>query len=375
MDTLLLSRVQLGALTAFHLLFPAVTLALGWLLVTFRLRPGVDWARAFGLWMPVYAVSVAFQVVSGWALWTQFVLTLPVFMDQAGAVAHPMQVLYLTGNALQVVPLAIAATGLRVLPTRTVTLLIAASAVGGVITLVPPVILMSWMVDPVGVFTSRWSLTAANWITVLTNPRVWSLALFLILASGLTVGLLMACLSAVRQVGRARDAALDGIAKTGLLLASGSALLGLGLVALSDPFPANATLLVTLTAISLSTSGLLVALRKPDTGITTLPDGLQTLMLVLPIAGWAVLLLGWPFDRMVHSVWLIRGQMRIDDAAAVLAPGAVNATLPVYLATIAVLVLTYFAVLVAMARKSGVTEHARRPVLFNALQRSICPPV
>lgn len=375
MDTLLLSRVQLGSLTAFHLLFPAVTLALGWVLVMFRLRPGMDWVRAFRLWMPVYAVSVAFQVVSGWALWMQFGLTLPMFMDQAGAVAHPMQALYLTGNAMQVVPLAIAATGIRVLPARTVTLLITGSAVGGVITLVPPVVLMSWMVDPVGVFTSQWSLTAANWITVLTNPRAWGLALFLTFASGITVGLLMACLATVRQVDRARDAAADGIAKTGLLLASGSALLALALVALSDPFPASTTLLVTLTVISVTTSGLLVALRHPDTGVTTLPNSLQALLMVLPIAGWAALLQGWPFDRMVHSVWLIRGQMRIDDAAAVLAPGAVNATLPVYLATIAVLVLTYFAVLVAMARTSAVTGHTRRPVLFSALQRSICPPV
>jgi len=38
MDTLLLSRIQFGAKISFHILFPTLTIALGWVLLFFKLR-------------------------------------------------------------------------------------------------------------------------------------------------------------------------------------------------------------------------------------------------------------------------------------------------------------------------------------------------
>ena len=38
MDTLLLSRIQFGANISFHILFPTITIALGWMLLFFKLR-------------------------------------------------------------------------------------------------------------------------------------------------------------------------------------------------------------------------------------------------------------------------------------------------------------------------------------------------
>ncbi|MEQ8368297.1 MAG: cytochrome ubiquinol oxidase subunit I, partial [Roseicyclus sp.] len=37
LDTLLLSRIQFAANISFHILFPTVTIALGWVLLFFRL--------------------------------------------------------------------------------------------------------------------------------------------------------------------------------------------------------------------------------------------------------------------------------------------------------------------------------------------------
>jgi cytochrome d ubiquinol oxidase subunit I len=37
-DTLLLSRIQFAANISFHILFPTITIALGWVLLFFRLR-------------------------------------------------------------------------------------------------------------------------------------------------------------------------------------------------------------------------------------------------------------------------------------------------------------------------------------------------
>ena len=38
MDALLLSRIQVGANISFHILFPRITIALGWVLLFFKLR-------------------------------------------------------------------------------------------------------------------------------------------------------------------------------------------------------------------------------------------------------------------------------------------------------------------------------------------------
>ncbi len=38
MDALLLSRLQFAANISFHILFPTITIALGWFLLYFRLR-------------------------------------------------------------------------------------------------------------------------------------------------------------------------------------------------------------------------------------------------------------------------------------------------------------------------------------------------
>ena len=38
MDPLILSRMQFGANISFHILFPTITIALGWVLLFFKLR-------------------------------------------------------------------------------------------------------------------------------------------------------------------------------------------------------------------------------------------------------------------------------------------------------------------------------------------------
>ena len=38
MDPILLARIQFGANISFHILFPTITIALGWVLLFFKLR-------------------------------------------------------------------------------------------------------------------------------------------------------------------------------------------------------------------------------------------------------------------------------------------------------------------------------------------------
>ena len=69
MDTLILSRIQFASNISFHILFPTITIALGWVLLYFRLRFNASkderWMDAYGFWVKVFALSFAMGVVSG----------------------------------------------------------------------------------------------------------------------------------------------------------------------------------------------------------------------------------------------------------------------------------------------------------------------
>ncbi|RXF00568.1 cytochrome ubiquinol oxidase subunit I, partial [Pseudoalteromonas phenolica] len=51
LDTLMLSRIQFAANISFHILFPTITIALGWFLVFFKVRfeqtGDAVWMRAY----------------------------------------------------------------------------------------------------------------------------------------------------------------------------------------------------------------------------------------------------------------------------------------------------------------------------------------
>ena len=63
LDTLLLSRIQFAANISFHILFPTITIALGWVLLYFKLRfnrTGEQrWMEAYGFWVKIFALSFA----------------------------------------------------------------------------------------------------------------------------------------------------------------------------------------------------------------------------------------------------------------------------------------------------------------------------
>ena len=73
MDAVILARLQFAANISFHILFPSITIALGWILLYFKLRhddlqtrsPGdMRWMAAYRFWVKVFALSFAMGVVS-----------------------------------------------------------------------------------------------------------------------------------------------------------------------------------------------------------------------------------------------------------------------------------------------------------------------
>ena len=78
----------------FHILFPSITIALGWVLFYFKTRHHRSgdprWMLAYGFWVKVFALSFALGVVSGITMSFQFGTNWPGYMLKVGNVAGPL---------------------------------------------------------------------------------------------------------------------------------------------------------------------------------------------------------------------------------------------------------------------------------------------
>ena len=97
MDALILARMQFAANITFHILFPTISIGMGWVLVFLRVRwlktrhgdPSVaqGWLDAYRFWTKVFALSFALGVVSGITMSFQFGTNWPGFMQTVGNIA------------------------------------------------------------------------------------------------------------------------------------------------------------------------------------------------------------------------------------------------------------------------------------------------
>ncbi len=93
LETLLLSRIQFAANISFHILFPTITIALGWVLLFFKLRynsTGEErWMEAYRFWVKIFALSFAMGVVSGITMSFQFGTNWPGLYGNSGQYCRP----------------------------------------------------------------------------------------------------------------------------------------------------------------------------------------------------------------------------------------------------------------------------------------------
>jgi cytochrome d ubiquinol oxidase subunit I len=226
MDALLLSRIQFAANISFHILFPTITIALGWVLLFFKLRfawtRDRKWMDAYMFWVKVFALSFALGVVSGITMSFQFGTNWPGFMETVGNVAGPLLAYeVLTAFFLEAVFLGIMLFGASRVPGwfhTTATFLV---AFGTTMSAFWILVLNSWMHTPQGFELREGVVHATDWWAIVFNPSLPYRLSHMLLASGLTVAFLIAGLSAFRWL--IRDRGED--VKTGLRVG-----LGLGAV-------------------------------------------------------------------------------------------------------------------------------------------------
>ncbi len=203
METLLLSRIQFAANISFHILFPTITIALGWALLFFKLRynaTGDDrWMEAYRFWVKIFALSFAMGVVSGITMSFQFGTNWPGFMETVGNIAGPLLAYeVLTAFFLEAVFLGIMLFGFSRVPNWVHTMATFLVAFGTMMSAFWIIILNSWMHTPQGYEMIDGVAHATDWWAIIFNPSMPYRLAHMVLASFLTVSFLIAGVSAFR---------------------------------------------------------------------------------------------------------------------------------------------------------------------------------
>jgi cytochrome d ubiquinol oxidase subunit I len=224
-DILLLARAQFGLNIAFHILFPSLTIALGWILLFFRIqysRTGDPaWLVTYKLWTKVFALSFAMGAVTGITMSFQFGTNWPGYMEKVGNIAGPLLAFeVLMAFFLEATFLGIMLFGMNRVPSWVHIFSSAMVAVGTTMSSFWILALNSWMHTPAGHVMDGTALIAGDWWQVIFNPSLPYRLTHMLIASGLTASFVIAGLSAWRLLHARDDASARRTFRTGLVIAA-----------------------------------------------------------------------------------------------------------------------------------------------------------
>ena len=225
MDALLLSRIQFGANISFHILFPTITIALGWVLLFFKLAyqrtKDEKWMEAYFFWVKVFALTFALGVVSGITMSFQFGTNWPGFMERVGNIAGPLLAYeVMTAFFLEAVFLGIMLFGFRRVSSRVHTFATFLVAFGTTMSAFWIIVLNSWMHTPQGFKIREGVAFATDWMAIIFNPSMPYRLIHVLLSSGLTAAFLIAGISAYRWLRNDRKASVVAALKTATTIAA-----------------------------------------------------------------------------------------------------------------------------------------------------------
>ncbi len=224
-DPIMLSRIQFAANITFHILFPTITIALGWVLFYFKIkfnRTGDQyWQEAYQFWVKVFALTFALGVVSGITMSFQFGTNWPGYMETVGNIAGPLLAYeVLTAFFLEATFLGIMLFGAKRVSARVHTLATFLVAFGTTLSAFWIIVLNSWMQTPQGFEMINGQAHAVSWIQIVFNPSMPYRFAHMMTASFLTVFFLLAGLSAYRYLQGSRTQANKAILKFSITAAA-----------------------------------------------------------------------------------------------------------------------------------------------------------
>jgi cytochrome bd ubiquinol oxidase subunit I len=232
MDALILARMQFAANITFHILFPTISIALGWLLLFFRWRwlraqrrdggaLAQGWLDAYRFWTKVFALTFALGVVSGITMSFQFGTNWPGFMERVGNIAGPLlgyEVLtafFLEAGFLGIMLFGHGKVGEKVHLMATFFV-----AFGTTLSAFWILALNSWMQTPAGHEIVDGIYHVKSWAEVIFNPSFPYRFTHMLLASALTCAFLLIGLSAWQVLRGVGQRSAPRVLRVGLTLAA-----------------------------------------------------------------------------------------------------------------------------------------------------------
>ena len=225
LDPVVLARVQFAANITFHILFPTISIAMGWFLLFFKTRfvatGEQHWMDAYQLWIKIFALTFALGVVSGITMSFQFGTNWPGFMNTVGNVAGPLLAYeVLTAFFLEATFLGIMLFGRGRVSEGVHTLATWLVALGTTASAFWILALNSWMHTPAGFEMINGQAHVTSWFEVIFNPSFPYRMTHMLLASGLTASFLLAGISAYRWLKNDRTKDVMAALRTGVTVAA-----------------------------------------------------------------------------------------------------------------------------------------------------------
>jgi cytochrome d ubiquinol oxidase subunit I len=225
LDAVTLARIQFALNISFHILFPAITIGLAWVLLYFRVcftRTGNEaWEYAYFFWVKIFALTFALGVVSGVTMSFQFGTNWPGFVERAGNITGPLLGYeVLTAFFIEATFLAIMLFGKDRVSNGVHLTSAALVALGTTLSAFWILSLNSWMQTPQGHEIMGGKFFAVDWLEVIFNPSFPYRLAHMVTASLLTTSFLIAGVSAGRMIRRVDGPATALVLTTGVRLAA-----------------------------------------------------------------------------------------------------------------------------------------------------------
>ena len=225
LDPVVLARLQFAANVTFHILFPTISIAMGWFLLFFKTRfvatGEQHWMDAYQFWIKIFALTFALGVVSGITMSFQFGTNWPGFMNTVGNVAGPLLAYeVLTAFFLEATFLGVMLFGRGRVSEGVHTLATWLVALGTTASAFWILALNSWMHTPAGFEMINGQAHVTSWFEVIFNPSFPYRMTHMLLASGLTGSFLLAGISAYRWLKKDRAKDVMAALRTGITVAA-----------------------------------------------------------------------------------------------------------------------------------------------------------